>query len=404
MPAPTIVVGAPCWNDLFSSDTDRAKAFYGELFGWTTMDPGPEYGGYFLFQKDGKVVAGCMAQRRRAGRPGHVDDLPLDRRRRRTAEAARRTAAGAHGADGRDPERPMHVARRPGRSGDRRLAAARRERLRDPRRARRARLVRAAHARLRQSVAFYRDVFGWDAHTVGDTDEFRYTTLGEGETALAGIMDGPTTCPRGPPGRSTSPVADVDATLARPRSSAARSGGRRGHAVRPARHRPRSDGGALPADGPEQQLTPSGGGRARGAAPPLAGFLLLRALAAPESSGGDICHACGSRTPRSGRSASGGRPAPRRRPRAVEAVGGAPRDRLQGALEDAALDRPAGDDPRGRVSGNAVVHAPAGFLSRMPFQTCRRSRSGCRSRRSSCPWRRPACSRRRSSLDSPRCS
>jgi predicted enzyme related to lactoylglutathione lyase len=60
MTAPTLVTGAPCWIDLFSSDTARAKDFYGQLLGWQTMDPGPEYGGYFLFQKDGKVVAGCM--------------------------------------------------------------------------------------------------------------------------------------------------------------------------------------------------------------------------------------------------------------------------------------------------------------------------------------------------------
>ena len=34
MPAPTLVVGAPCWIDLYSSDTDKASAFYAELFGW----------------------------------------------------------------------------------------------------------------------------------------------------------------------------------------------------------------------------------------------------------------------------------------------------------------------------------------------------------------------------------
>ena len=39
------------------------------------------------------------------------------------------------------------------------------------------------------SVVFYRDVFGWDTHTMSDTEEFRYTTLGEGDDALAGIMD-----------------------------------------------------------------------------------------------------------------------------------------------------------------------------------------------------------------------
>ena len=69
MPAPTLVKGAPCWIDLFSSDTDRAKEFYGELFGWTTLDPGPEYGGYFIFQKDGKAVAGCMGNDGEQGSP-----------------------------------------------------------------------------------------------------------------------------------------------------------------------------------------------------------------------------------------------------------------------------------------------------------------------------------------------
>ncbi len=31
----TAPLGAPCWIDLFSSDTDKARSFYAELFGWT---------------------------------------------------------------------------------------------------------------------------------------------------------------------------------------------------------------------------------------------------------------------------------------------------------------------------------------------------------------------------------
>jgi uncharacterized protein len=45
MPAPTLVVGAPCWIDLYSSDTDKATEFYGTVFGWTTESAGPEFGG-----------------------------------------------------------------------------------------------------------------------------------------------------------------------------------------------------------------------------------------------------------------------------------------------------------------------------------------------------------------------
>jgi uncharacterized protein len=32
-------------------------------------------------------------------------------------------------------------------------------------------------------------VFGWDIFTMSDSDEFRYSTLGEGDQAKAGIMD-----------------------------------------------------------------------------------------------------------------------------------------------------------------------------------------------------------------------
>ena len=32
--------GTPCWVDLLSSDVDKAKIFYGELFGWTSEQAG----------------------------------------------------------------------------------------------------------------------------------------------------------------------------------------------------------------------------------------------------------------------------------------------------------------------------------------------------------------------------
>jgi uncharacterized protein len=40
-----------------------------------------------------------------------------------------------------------------------------------------------------KAVEFYKAVFQWPAHTAGDTPEFRYTTYGEGDSQLAGIMD-----------------------------------------------------------------------------------------------------------------------------------------------------------------------------------------------------------------------
>lgn len=56
------------------------------------------------------------------------------------------------------------------------------------------------------SVAFYRDVFGWDAHVASDTPELRYTTPRERARAgWPGSWPPARSCPRvrRPPGRST---------------------------------------------------------------------------------------------------------------------------------------------------------------------------------------------------------
>ena len=66
------------------------------------------------------------------------------------------------------------------------------------------------------AVAFYREAFGWDAHTASDSDELRYTTLGEGEAGLAGIMDATEFLPDGAPAKwhVYFEVEDADATAA----------------------------------------------------------------------------------------------------------------------------------------------------------------------------------------------
>src|SRR5688572_7374172 len=57
----TAPVGHPCWIEIGTSDIERTRAFYGELFGWTSESAGDEYGGYVRFLKDGVQVAGCMS-------------------------------------------------------------------------------------------------------------------------------------------------------------------------------------------------------------------------------------------------------------------------------------------------------------------------------------------------------
>jgi len=52
--------GTPSWVDLSTPDPEGAKRFYGGLFGWDAVDPGPpeETGGYAMFQLRGKQNAG----------------------------------------------------------------------------------------------------------------------------------------------------------------------------------------------------------------------------------------------------------------------------------------------------------------------------------------------------------
>jgi predicted enzyme related to lactoylglutathione lyase len=53
-------IGAPCWIDLLTSDEGRAREFYPGVFGWTAGEGSAEFGGYFMFMRDGVPVAGCM--------------------------------------------------------------------------------------------------------------------------------------------------------------------------------------------------------------------------------------------------------------------------------------------------------------------------------------------------------
>ena len=85
---------------------------------------------------------------------------------------------------------------------------------------------------------------------MSDTPEFRYTTLGEGEDQLAGIMDASAFLPAGVPAHWSIyfGVDDTDAALAKIKSLGGRDrAGGRGHAVRPPRDRVRPDGRAVQA-------------------------------------------------------------------------------------------------------------------------------------------------------------
>jgi predicted enzyme related to lactoylglutathione lyase len=209
--------GAPCWIDLLTRDPDEARAFYGDLFGWTSEEAGPEYGGYINFYKEGIPVAGCAKNDGQAGAPdGWTIYLATD--------DVKATADAAADNSGQVLMPPMDVMD----LGSMTIIA-------DPGGA----VVGAwqpglhkgfgvygepgtpswfeLHAREYDlTVAFYRVVFGWETHVTSDTPEFRYTTLGEGEDQLAGIMDASAFLPEGTPAHWSVyfGVEDTDVALA----------------------------------------------------------------------------------------------------------------------------------------------------------------------------------------------
>jgi predicted enzyme related to lactoylglutathione lyase len=211
-------IGAPCWIDLFTSDPDKSRAFYGELFDWTSTEPNEEFGGYINFSKDGALVAGAMANDGTQGVPD-VWSVYL------ATDDAQKTADAALANGGQVHVPPMAV-------GDLGTMAV----LADVGGAAIGIWQPGEHKGFgilaepntpgwfelhtrdyEETVRFYRDVFRWDTHTQGDTPEFRYTTLGEGDSQAAGIMDATGFLPEGVPAHWSVyfQVDDTDAALAR---------------------------------------------------------------------------------------------------------------------------------------------------------------------------------------------
>jgi predicted enzyme related to lactoylglutathione lyase len=211
-------IGAPCWIDLYTTDPAASRTFYGEMFGWASEEAGPEYGGYINFTKDGEPVGGGMRNDGAAGMPDvwsvylRTDDAT------KTAETAEANGAQVFIA-------PMVV-------GDVGTMAM----IADPGGAAIGfwqpdtfcgfTLVNepgtpAWFELLTRdydtAIGFYRDVFRWPVHTMGDTPEFRYSVYGDGQTQEAGIMDAAAFLPEGVPAHWSVyfRVEDADAALAR---------------------------------------------------------------------------------------------------------------------------------------------------------------------------------------------
>jgi uncharacterized protein len=184
--------GSPCWADLWTSDVEGSRAFYSEVFGWEAQEQNPEFGGYFMFTREGLPVAGGM---------GDMDDAPADNAWKiylstgdlaKTLQSA--TAGGAQvvvptmavahlGSQAVlvDPTGATLGAWQPGTFpgftvlGEHGSPSWFELQTRD----------------YAAAVEFYRTVFHWETEASHDSDEFRYAEMRspEGVGEMAGIMD-----------------------------------------------------------------------------------------------------------------------------------------------------------------------------------------------------------------------
>ncbi|MGH9089046.1 MAG: VOC family protein [Acidimicrobiales bacterium] len=214
----TAPTGAPCWIDLWTSDVEAARRFYAELFGWEAGAPTPDFGGYFMWMRDGAPVAGGM---------GDMPDMPAaDRWTIYLATDDVAKALELTPAAGGQVEQPMIPV------ADLGLQAA----ATDPSGARVGfwqpgtfhgftvlgepgapswfELLTRDHA---SAVAYYRSVLGWETGEV--PGDIAYTTMQEPgtDTARAGVMDAANFLPEGVPSHWSVywHVEDADAAVAR---------------------------------------------------------------------------------------------------------------------------------------------------------------------------------------------
>ncbi|CAN5206171.1 VOC family protein [soil metagenome] len=184
-------VGAPIWIDLATSDLDRAKEFYGAVFGWTFQSSGPEYGGYVTAAKDSRVVAGLMANDPQWNSPDgwttylHTPDIAA------TVETI--TAAGGQCCSGamaipakgtmaifNDAAGALTGLWQPGGHDGFEVTGC----------AGSPAWFQLTTADYRRALDFYRTVFGIDTHVESDTPEFRYTNAIFDGVPGFGVMDG----------------------------------------------------------------------------------------------------------------------------------------------------------------------------------------------------------------------
>ena len=183
-------VGAPCWVDLMTTDTERAREFYSGLLGWTAQEASEEFGGYFMFTKDDQPIAGAMPDMSGGAMPAswnvylHVVDA-----------ASTLARVSVHGGQEMMPAAQVGELGTMAVVGDPGGAAIG---IWSPMEFKGFGLVNEPGAPVwfelhttdyDRSVAFYRDVFDWETSVMSDEPNFRYTTSMHDGESVAGVFD-----------------------------------------------------------------------------------------------------------------------------------------------------------------------------------------------------------------------
>jgi uncharacterized protein len=209
--------GAPVWIDLSSSDPQRAKDFYPQLFGWSAVETDPEYGGYVNFAKAGELIAG-MIQNQQEGTPDSWTTYLSSPDAKATADAV--NAGGGQVllepmpvldlgtmAVVADPGGAVVGVWQPGEMAGFGVTGE------DG-----APVWIELHTKDYPTVVpFYQQAFSWETRVMSDSDEFRYTVLEKDGEQYAGIMDASAFLPAGMPSTWLVyfQVPDVDAAVAK---------------------------------------------------------------------------------------------------------------------------------------------------------------------------------------------
>jgi len=210
--------GAPCWTDLWTSDVEGSRKFYSELLGWEALEPNPEFGGYFMFSRDGIPVAGGMGDM--PGMPAQnvwkvfLETDDIEKTLELTTEAGGKVESPATPVADLgtqavllDPTGATLGVWQPGTFPGFTV-------LHEPGAPSWFELYTRDYA---GALEFYRSVFGWETESVGDTDDFRYSVgrVQGSDGEIGGIMDASGFLPEGVPANWAVywDTTDLDETL-----------------------------------------------------------------------------------------------------------------------------------------------------------------------------------------------